>query len=115
MAGGTVWVLIPDFNFESASPGLCTLSGLPRRTEDVGVFRPLSDDGIIEGEGYIDVSQVAIEDAALMLGWRSPAQVEAETEALRTKVKEQSTRIMQDGLKIKRLQAELDEIRGGTL
>lgn len=106
----TIWFVLDDFEPLQSRDTACAVTGLPRRKNDK-VFRPISDHAYIEGEGSFDIGQLAIEDAATLLGWISPEQAAEETKTLRTKLSEKSTRVMQDGSKIKRLEATIDELR----
>lgn len=111
----TLWYIIPDFTFESAYPGNCTVTGLPRRDGDVGVFRPLADNGIIEGEGYIDIAQIAVEDAARLLGWKSADEVEAEVRLWRERANNANLEKGRLKRKITSLEAQLAEAKGEDL
>ena len=100
------WLIIPDFNLESRSTGTCSVTNLPKRPGDVGVFRPYFDTAYIDEEGYYDITQVAIEEAASMLGWVPPS-VAAD---LRAEIKQRQLRIMQDGRKIAQLQHKIERL-----
>lgn len=69
------WIIEPDFNGSSSRQDSCSVSGQRKRDSDVGVFRPTH--GLIDYEGYFDLSQYAIEQAASMLGWISPEDYQA--------------------------------------
>jgi len=99
------WLIIPDFDLQSRFVGTCSVTNLPKRDSDVGVFRPYFDTAYVDEEGYFDITQVAIEEAASMLGWASPDEVAA----LKEELQKRQTRIMQDGRKIGRLEAQLDK------
>lgn len=58
---------IPDFDDTSARKGRCYILNIPRPEEDEGVFRG----PMIDFEGFMDVSERAIKEAASELGWIS--------------------------------------------
>jgi hypothetical protein len=68
------WFLIPRFDLRTVR-GRCAVSSLDMRPGDYGVFR--SHGLFDEFEGHYDISQYAIEQAARMIGYRSPEEVEA--------------------------------------
>lgn len=68
------WRVIRDFDRESRQDS-CSVSATRKRDSDIGVFRPLQT--VIEFEGYFDISQYSIEQAARMLDWKSPEEVAA--------------------------------------
>jgi hypothetical protein len=68
------WAVIPDYDAQSRTDN-CSVSGLRVREGEIGVFRPLRP--YIEHEGYFDISQYAIEQAARLIDWAPPADVEA--------------------------------------
>lgn len=68
------WVVVPDFDAASRQDS-CSVSGMRKRKKDVGVFRPIQT--VIDFEGYFDISQYAVEQAARMLDWKSPEEVAA--------------------------------------
>lgn len=103
-----IWMVIPNYDLESRNSS-CSVSGLPVRDGDVGVFRPILPAGFEPEIGFLDVSQSAIEEAARLLGWIPPEEVETD-EDLRTKIKEKGVRIMQDGAKIKGLEARIRDL-----
>lgn len=65
------WTVIEDFDPTTSRANYCSVSGLPKRETDVGVFRPIVN-GQIAFEGYFDISQYAVEQAARLLEWLSP-------------------------------------------
>lgn len=75
-----------DFTYKSAARNRCYLTDRDKRPEDAGVINT----GVwIDGEGSLDISFQAIEELASIIGWQSPAQVEADTAALRAEVEYQ--------------------------
>ncbi len=66
-----VWVLVPEYDLQSRE-FICSVTGTAKRPDDVGVFRPALPPGYVDDEGYIDISQYAIEQAAELLGWERP-------------------------------------------
>lgn len=64
------WLIEPDFDGSSSRQDTCSVTGQRKRATDVGVFRPTH--GLIDYEGYFDLSQYAIEQAARMLDWIPP-------------------------------------------
>lgn len=106
----TIWFVLDDFEPLQSRDTVCAVTGLPRRPTDK-VFRPVSDHAYIEGEGSFDIGQLAIEDAARLLRWLPPEEVEAELAKLRKRTADQGVRIMHDGTKIKRLEATIEELR----
>jgi len=72
------FALIPDGEFgqESAGHGVCYVTNAGKRKGDLGIFRGPE----IQSEGFLDVSCMAIEDAADKLGWKSPRSVKILTD-----------------------------------
>ena len=60
-----------DFGMESANVGLCYVTFLTKKENDVGIFRGPA----IEEEGFLDVTVSCITDAAQQVGWKSPESV----------------------------------------
>ena len=60
-----------DFGMESANVGLCYVTFLTKKENDVGIFRGRA----IEEEGFLDVTVSCITDAAQQVGWKSPESV----------------------------------------
>jgi hypothetical protein len=59
-----VFTRIPDFDDTSAKKGRCYVMNIPKPEEDEGVFRgPL-----IDFEGFLDISERAIREAAREIG-----------------------------------------------
>lgn len=61
-----------DFGSSSARPGLCYVTGERKQPGDRGIFRGPT----IEWEGFLDVSQRCITNAAESIGWISPDKYE---------------------------------------
>ena len=59
------------FGMESANVGLCYVTFLTKKENDVGIFRGPA----IEEEGFLDVTVSCITDAAQQVGWKSPESV----------------------------------------
>lgn len=106
-----VWLIVPQYDMASRVPN-CSLTGTVKRPNDVGVFRPALPVGWINHEGAFDVSQLAIEEGARILGWKSPEQVAAETESLKTQLISARNSYARECRKTKRLQATIDELQG---
>lgn len=75
-----------DFNFRSASPNRCYLTGLPKADGDEGV---IGTGVLIEGEGELDISFEAVRTLARMIGWESPEEVETRRASLYSEVEYQ--------------------------
>jgi len=60
-----------DFGDESANNGFCYVTFLPKRQDEIGIFRGPA----IEEEGFLDVSISCITEAAQKVGWKSPESV----------------------------------------
>ncbi len=105
------WIIVPNYDMASRVPN-CSLTSTIKRPGDIGVFRPALPIGWIDHEGAFDVSQLAIEEGATVLGWKSPEQVEAETEKLRTQLVSSRGEYARACRKIKRLEAQVEELQG---
>lgn len=64
---------IPDFDETSARRGVCYILNIPKPPEDSGVFRGPA----IDHEGFLDISERAIREAAQSIGMLAPAQAAA--------------------------------------
>jgi hypothetical protein len=110
LVGATsIWHIIANYDMQSRVQ-MCSITGTGKRPSDVGVFRPSTQLSYVDQEGSYDISQLAIEEAARALGWVSQDDVDAQHAELLSELTRRQTRIMQDGKKIKRLEAQLDEL-----
>ena len=57
---------MPDFDMQSAKPGVCFIRNIPKQPKEGGVFRCGNID---EERGWLDISEGAVEEMAHMLGW----------------------------------------------
>lgn len=106
MSASPIWLVIPDYDLQSRNHR-CSVSGLPKRQDDVGVFRPKLADGYIDEEGFADISQAAIEEAATLLGWVPESEA---VENLKLAHGRLLFRTSQDAAKIKGLEARVQEL-----
>lgn len=115
LLASSLWYVIPNYDLQSRE-GVCSVSGTTKRDDDVGVFRPATGLGYIEDEGSFDIGQAAVEEAAALLGWKSPGEVEAAIARFRDTAGKKSAQHARDVAKIRRLEAriaELEELIGG--
>lgn len=106
-----VWLVVDNYDMVSRMPS-CSLTNTVKRPGDIGVFRPALPVGWVVDEGAFDVSQLAIEEGAHVLGWKSPEQVEAELAKLTEQLISARGAYARECRKTKRLQATLDELQG---
>lgn len=113
-----LWFVVPDYDLGSREL-VCSISGTSKRVTDIGVFRPATDMAFVEGEGTYDISQLAIEEAAKLLNWSSPGEVEARLASIRKRCKELATANLRLGkersileTKLEAAEAELRLLRG---
>ena len=104
-----VWLIVANYDMASRMPS-CSLTNTVRRPGDIGVFRPALPVGWVEHEGSFDVSQLAIEEGATVLGWKSPEQIDAETESLKTQLISARNSYARECRKTKRLEAQVEEL-----
>lgn len=105
------WIIVPQYDMTSRVPN-CSLTGTLKRPGDIGVFRPALPIGWINLEGAFDVSQLAIEEGARILGWASPEQVADEHAKLTEQLISARNSYARECRKTKRLQATIDELQG---
>lgn len=104
------WIIVPDYDLSSRQTA-CSLTNTPKRPGDVGVFRPALPVGFVVEEGYFDVSQLAIEEGARILGWRSPEEVRAERDKYLERANQANLKSAQRARRIKSLEAQLAELK----
>lgn len=69
------WQIIPNYDQHSRIDH-CSVTGMRlREGSEVGVFRPIR--AHIDFEGYFDMSQYAVEQAARMIDWHPPEDLQA--------------------------------------
>jgi hypothetical protein len=105
----SVWHVIDNYDMQSRHQH-CSITGLPKRDSDLGVFRPSTVLSYVDLEGSYDISQIAVEEAARLLGWAPRAEIDAELAELQGKVGKLMIRVANDGKKIKRLEATVEEL-----
>src|SRR5688572_32552562 len=71
-----IWHVLSNYDMQSRYQ-MCSISGTGKRPSDIGVFRPSTELSYIDQEGSYDISQLAIEEAARLLGWVPQADVDA--------------------------------------
>lgn len=106
-----VWLIVPQYDMASRVPN-CSLTNTVKRPGDIGVFRPALPIGWINHEGAFDVSQLAIEEGARILGWKSPEQVDDEHAKLTEQLISARNSYARECRKTKRLEATVEELRG---
>jgi len=102
------WLVVSNYDLTSRISG-CSITNTIKRPDDIGVFRPALDIGWIDQEGAFDISQLAIEEAARLLGWRSPEVVRAEVEKIQARANKANLEKGVLNRKIARLEAQLAE------
>lgn len=66
---GTIWMVIDDFDHLTKDGARCTVCGSIKQEHHIGVFRPPTIDDI---DGFSDVCQACMEQAANVLGFTEP-------------------------------------------
>jgi len=105
------WIIVPNYDMASRMPS-CSLTNTVKRSGDIGVFRPALPIGWVDHEGAFDVSQLAIEEGATVLGWKSPEQVDEELASLKTQLISARNSYARECSKPKRLEAQVEELQG---
>jgi len=106
----SVWHLVTNYDMQSRQQ-CCSITGTPKRDSDLGVFRPSTVQSYVDQEGSYDISQLAIEEAARLLGWAPREEVDAELAEMRRSIGKQNARVARDAQKITRLEAHLAELQ----
>ena len=106
------WIIVPQYDMASRVPN-CSLTGTTKRPGDIGVFRPALPIGWINLEGSFDVSQLAIEEAARILGCSSPEEVADGQAKLTEQLISARNSYARECRKTKRLEATVEELQGG--
>lgn len=106
----SLWYVIPNYDLQSRADATCSISGTTKRPDDIGVFRPATGLGYIEEEGSFDISQAAVEEAAALLGWKSPGECEAAIQRFREKNGKLSAQHATDVARARRLEARIAEL-----
>jgi hypothetical protein len=89
---------------------MCSITGTGKRPSDIGVFRPSTELSYVDQEGSYDISQLAIEEAARLLGWVPQVEVDAKHAELAERIGKLQSRTAHDAKKIKRLEAQVEEL-----
>lgn len=105
------WIIVPNYDLTSRQPN-CSLTSTVKRPGDIGVFRPALPVGWIDQEGAFDVSQLAIEEGARVLGWLSPEEVRAECDKYQDRANKANLKVANLNRTIRRLEAQLAEATG---
>ena len=106
-----IWHVIDAYDMQSRMPQ-CSITGTQKRDSDIGVFRPSTELSYIDQEGSYDISQLVIEEGARLLGWAPRSEVEEEIASLTSKLQHIGSKLGNSARKIKRLEAQLEELRG---
>ena len=105
------WIVLDNYDMASRQPA-CSITSTIKRPDDIGVFRPALAVGWVDQEGAFDISQLALEEAARLLGWRSPDEVKDEVDTYRDRANRANLAKAQQVKKINRLEAEVSELMG---
>jgi hypothetical protein len=105
----SIWHIMSNYTLQSRMQQ-CSITGTAKRPDDIGVFRPSTELSYVDQEGSYDISQLAIEEAARLLGWAPRAEIDQEIADLQQRVNDKTARTARDGAKIKRLEARIAEL-----
>lgn len=108
--GSGVWTLYPNYDITSRQTS-CSVTNTIKRPTDLGIFRPALPGAYVEEEGFYDISQLAIEEAAHMIGWRSPEEVEAALSESRVRERNANLTSAKHARTRARLEAEVEELK----
>lgn len=109
VAASSIWHVMSNYNMQSRVQ-MCSITGTGKRPDDIGIFRPSTELSYVDHEGSYDISQLAIEEAARLLGWLPRSEIDAEVKDLAERLGKVTMRVAQDGKKIKRLEAQVEEL-----
>ena len=105
------WIIHPQYDLTSRISA-CSITNTIKRPGDIGVFRPALPIGWVDQEGAFDISQLAIEEAARILGWLSPDAVKEEVDKYLDRANKANLAKASLNRTIKRLEAQLAEALG---
>jgi hypothetical protein len=107
----SVWTIVENYDLTSRMPS-CSLTNTGLRPNDIGVFRPSLPIGYIDQEGSFDVSQLAIEEGARLLGWVPKEEAEDLAKTYRGRARDANLGKAQIARKLNRLEARIAELEG---
>lgn len=106
-----VWLIHPNYDMTSRMPS-CSLTNTSKREDDIGIFRPALPIGWVDHEGAFDVSQLAIEEGARLLGWVPKEEAEDLAKVYRERARDANLGKAQIARKLNRLEARIAELEG---